>query len=86
MFRNLSNNEIYYNDQVIRLLQNYRSAYMQLAVTYYMDYQQEKRKKIPDEYVLNDLSEKAITVLDKMRFNIPESTIPIFAGKISKFS
>tara|TARA_B110000438_G_scaffold36698_1_gene36450 strand:- start:2287 stop:5151 length:2865 start_codon:yes stop_codon:yes gene_type:complete len=77
MFRNLSNNEIYYNDQVIRLLQNYRSAYMQLAVTYYMDYQQEKRKKIPDEYVLNDLSEKAITVLDKMRFNIPESTIPI---------
>ena len=77
MFRNLSNNEIYYNDQVIRLLQNYRSAYMQLAVTYYMDYQQEKRKKIPDEYVLNDLSEKAITVLDQMRFNIPESTIPI---------
>ncbi len=26
-------------------LQNYRSAYMQLAVTYYMDYQKEKRKK-----------------------------------------
>ena len=42
-----------------------------------MDYQQEKRKKNPDEYVLTDLSEKAITVLDQMRFNIPESTIPI---------
>ena len=77
MFRNLGNKETYYNDQVIRLLQNYRSAYMQLAVTYYMDYQQEKRKKNPDEYVLTDLSEKAITVLDQMRFNIPESTIPI---------
>ena len=77
MFRNLGNKETYYNDQVIRLLQNYRSAYMQLAVTYYMDYQQEKRKKTPDEYVLTDLSEKAITVLDQMRFNIPESTIPI---------
>jgi hypothetical protein len=50
---------------------------MQLAVTYYMDYQQEKRKKTPDKYVLTDLSEKAITVLDQMRFNIPESTIPI---------
>lgn len=77
MFRNLGNKETYYNDQVIRLLQNYRSAYMQLAVTYYMDYQQEKRKKTPDKYVLTDLSEKAITVLDQMRFNIPESTIPI---------
>ena len=77
MFRNLGNKETYYNDQIIRLLQNYRSAYMQLAVTYYMDYQQEKRKKTPDEYVLTDLSEKAITVLDQMRFNIPESTIPI---------
>ena len=77
MFRNLGNKETYYNDQVIRLLQNYRSAYMQLAVTYYMDYQKEKRKKTPDKYVLTDLSEKAITVLDQMRFNIPESTIPI---------
>ena len=77
MFRNLGNNEIYYNDQVIRLLQNYRSAYMQLAVTYYMDYQKEKRKKSPDEYALIDLSEKAVSVLDQMRFNIPESTIPI---------
>ena len=77
MFRNLGNDEIYFNDQIIRLLQNYRSAYMQLAVTYYMDYQKEKRKKNPDEYVLLDLSEKAVSVLDQMRFNIPESTIPI---------
>ena len=77
MFRNLGNGEIYFNDQIIRLLQNYRSAYMQLAVTYYMDYQKEKRKKTPDEYILLDLSEKAVSVLDQMRFNIPESTIPI---------
>ena len=77
MFRNLGNDEIYYNDQVIRLLQNYRSAYMQLAVTYYMDYQQEKRKKTPDEFLLADLSGKSVSVLDQMRFNIPESTIPI---------
>ena len=77
IFRNLGNNEIYYNDQVIRLLQNYRSAYMQLAVTYYMDYQNEKKKKDSDEYLLTELSEKATSVLDQMRFNIPESTIPI---------
>tara|TARA_B100001113_G_scaffold299641_1_gene258071 strand:- start:1032 stop:1613 length:582 start_codon:yes stop_codon:yes gene_type:complete len=50
---------------------------MQLAVTYYMDYQQEKRKKTPDEYLLADLSEKSVSVLDQMRSNIPEVTIPI---------
>ena len=77
MYRNLGNEKIYYNDQIIRLLQNYRSAYMQLAVTYYMDYQKEKRKKNPDDYVLADLSSKSVAVLDQMRFNIPEETIPI---------
>ena len=50
---------------------------MQLAVTYYMDYQTEKNKKSPDENILSDLSSKAVSVLDQMRFNIPELTIPI---------
>ena len=77
MFRNLGNEKIYYNDQIIRLLQNYRSAYMQLAVTYYMDYQKEQRKKTPDAYLLADLSSKSVAVLDQMRFNIPEDIIPI---------
>ena len=77
MFRNLGNDKIFYNDQIIRLLQNYRSAYMQLAVTYYMDYQKEKNKKSPDENILSDVSNKAVSVLDQMRFNIPELTIPI---------
>ena len=77
MFRNLGNDKIFYNDQIIRLLQNYRSAYMQLAVTYYMDYQKEKNKKSPDENFLSDVSNKAVSVLDQMRFNIPELTIPI---------
>ena len=77
MFRNLGNDKIYYNDQIIRLLQNYRSAYMQLAVTYYMDYQNEKRKKEPDEILLSDFSSKSVAVLDQMRFNIPEESIPI---------
>lgn len=82
MFRNLGNDEIYYNDQIIRLLQNYRSAYMQLAVTYYMDYQKEQRKKAPDTYSLADLSSKAVEVLDQMRFNIPEKTIPITSADL----
>ena len=82
MYRNLGNEKIYYNDQIIRLLQNYRSAYMQLAVTYYMDYQKEKRKKNPDDYILADLSSKSVAVLDQMRFNIPEGTIPITSADL----
>ena len=77
MFRNLGNDKVYFNNQIIRLLQNYRSAYMQLAVTYYLDYQKETRKKEPDEFVLTDLREKTLVVLDQMRINIPESTIPM---------
>ena len=82
MFRNLGNDKIYYNDQIIRLLQNYRSAYMQLAVTYYMDYQKEQRKKAPDTNLLADLSSKSVEVLDQMRFNIPEETIPITSADL----
>jgi len=82
MFRNLGNDKIYYNDQIIRLLQNYRSAYMQLAVTYYMDYQKEQRKKVPDTNLLADLSSKSVEVLDQMRFNIPEETIPITSADL----
>jgi hypothetical protein len=82
MFRNLGNEKIYYNDQVIRLLQNYRSAYMQLAVTYYMDYQKEQRKKVPNTDLLEDLSSKAVAVLDQMRFNVPESIIPITSADL----
>tara|TARA_B100000949_G_scaffold55654_1_gene49017 strand:- start:2112 stop:3743 length:1632 start_codon:yes stop_codon:yes gene_type:complete len=79
MFRNLGNDEVYFNDQIIRLLQNYRSAYMQLAVTYYLDHQKETRKKDSNEGVLNDLREKTLLVLDQMRINIPESTIMVTA-------
>jgi len=78
MFRNLGNDKVYFNKQTKRLLQNYRSAYMQLAVNYYMDYQKEnRRKKNKDEEKLADLREKIILTLDKMNQNIPDTTIPI---------
>jgi len=78
MFRNLGNDKIYFNDQTKRLLQNYRSAYMQLAVTYYLDYQKENRKKInKDEAKIDDLRSKIIATLNKMDENIPDDVIPI---------
>ena len=78
MFRNLGNKDVFLNKQTKRLLQNYRSAYMQLTVSYYMDYQREDRKKKnKDEEKLADLRTKVIDTLNKMNQNIPDETIPI---------
>jgi hypothetical protein len=79
MFRNLGNDKVFFNKQTKRLLQNYRSAYMQLAVTYYMDYQREirKRKNNDDDKELADLRTSISNILDKMNQNIPSETIPI---------
>ena len=78
MFRNLGNNAVYYNKQTKRLLQNYRSAYMQLAVVYYMEYQRKDRKKdnrSKDE--LTSLKETIVKILNKMEQNIPGDVIEI---------
>ena len=78
MYRNLGNKTVYYNKQTKRLLQNYRSAYMQLAVIYYMEYQRkDKKKNNRSEKDLVILKEKIIKVLDKMEQNIPGDVIPI---------
>ena len=78
MFRNLGNESVYFNKQTKRLLQNYRSAYVQLAFTFYMEYQNQlkaKSKASPEE--LDELKEKIILTLNKMGEKIPEKTIPI---------
>ena len=78
MFRNLGNENVFFNKQTKRLLQNYRSAYMQLAVTYYMEYQRlDRKKKNRDEDLMSSLKTKTVDVLNKMEQNIPGNTIPI---------
>ena len=74
LFRHLGNDEVYYNEQVIRLLQNYRSAYMQLAVHYFMDFQKlPKDQKEAEKGKL--LKAKVMLILDEMNENIPDNTI-----------
>ena len=74
LFRHLGNEEVYYNEQIIRLLQNYRSAYMQLAVHHFMDYQKLAKDQKDDEKG-KSLKAKVLLVLDEMNENIPENTI-----------
>ena len=58
-YRNLDNPDVYYNDNIISLLQNYRSAFFQLA----------------QFYLYKKDNEKALVVLDRMSEAIPEDVI-----------
>ena len=72
LFRNLGNEDVFYNTQIIRLLQNYRSAYMQLAVHHYMEFQ---RLQAANKDSAEVSRKKAEMVLDKMSENLPVNTI-----------
>jgi tetratricopeptide (TPR) repeat protein len=65
-YRNLNNPEVYYNDNILGLLQNYRSAFLRLA-----NYYQTQGKGDPS------MNEKALAVLDKMNEVMPEEVIPL---------
>ena len=73
LYRNLGREDVYYFPSTnIRLLQNLRSAHMQLAAYHYMsfkDYQISNKEK--SEIHRN----KALAVINKMQDNIPERTI-----------
>jgi len=75
LFRNLGNDEVYFNQQIVRLLQNYRSAYWQLAVHYFLEFQREGRKSSPNQEYREEMRTKALAVLNQMSKNIPEKTI-----------
>ena len=77
LFRNLGNENVHYSPQIIRLLQNYRSAYMQLAVHYFFDYQKLNRKEDADPEEVEILRLRVKKTLDQMEKNLPERTIAI---------
>ncbi|MDA0986275.1 MAG: DUF2723 domain-containing protein [Bacteroidetes bacterium] len=62
MYRNLNNPEVTYDDNVIRLVSNYRNAFLRLSLHYLNS--------------LKDNS-KAIAVLDSMESKLPRSVIPV---------
>ncbi len=73
LYRNLGNEDVYFNPQIVRLLQNYRSAYMQLAVHYYFKFQKARDAKNEEE--TERLRLKILEIMDKMEENIPSHTI-----------
>jgi len=77
MFRNLGNKNVYYSDQIIRLMQNYRSGYLQLAVVYYFEYQDMLNDPSNRPEEIETARQKVLSVLQKMDQNLPQETIPI---------
>jgi hypothetical protein len=60
-YTNLNSPDVYYPENVLRLLQNYRKGFLQLVY----------------EYSINNEREKALDVLYKMDEFLPDETIPI---------
>lgn len=89
-YRNLNNPKVHYDDNVHRLMQNYRSAYLQLA-TYYLSlnrpgtviYDPEKpmEDNIADFEALSDY-DKVLFLLDTMEGYMPDEVVPISSDEI----
>ena len=71
-YRNLNNPEVYFNANIVGLLQNYRSAFLRLG-TYY------QAKSLTDL----SMNEKMLKVLYKMDEVIPEEVIPLRDYRLS---
>jgi tetratricopeptide (TPR) repeat protein len=90
-YRNLGNPKVHYDDNVYRLLQNYRSAFMQLATHYLTTdkpgtatYSQQKApsESLKDFKQFSD-RDKVLFIMDSMERYIPEEVIPITSDEIS---
>jgi tetratricopeptide (TPR) repeat protein len=66
-YRNLDNPDVYYNENIIGLLQNYRSAFVKLV----------------SHHGSNREQDKAVEVLDKMSEVLPEKVIPMRSYQLS---
>lgn len=60
-YRNLNDKDVFFNDNIRKLIQNYRSGFLQLAYYYYSQ----------------NNSENLAAILDSMQVAIPEEVIPI---------
>ena len=67
-YRNLNNPDVYYNDNILSLLQNYRSAFFQLI----------------QFHLSRGEKEKALLALDRMSEVMPEAVIPTNNYRISE--
>ena len=66
-FRNLDNPSVYLNDDIKRMMQNYRSAYLQLAMA----------------HMYSDRNEEGLEVLRRMEEYLPEERLPTYSMELA---
>jgi cytochrome c-type biogenesis protein CcmH/NrfG len=76
-YRNLNNPDVYYNDNIIGLLQNYRAAYLRLANAYFVDQDYEK---------LGATLEKMEEVMPFEVIPAPDIRLPLQVGQYFHFA
>lgn len=76
-YRNLDNPDVYYNPNIIKLLQNYRSAFLQLSGNEFRSY----RKRMTDASATDDDRERArreaLEILELGNTLMPTDVIPV---------
>ena len=88
-YRNLDNPNVTFNDNIIKLLQNYRSAFLQLAYHYYSrkdDGLEPENMSLEEQYAdFDSLSSRAKVnlILRFMEEKIPEDVIPLNNDEIT---
>jgi len=65
-----------------RFIQNYRSSFLQLAVTFYMDYNKENNSNPRNDKKLSDLKNSIIDILNTMENKIPSEKIDFINDEI----
>ncbi|TKJ38384.1 membrane protein [candidate division LCP-89 bacterium B3_LCP] len=89
-YRNLDNPDIHYDENVHRLLQNYRSAYLQLATHYLVKDRPGTAVYDPDrppDETLRDFDQlsdrdKVLFLVDSMERYLPDEVVPISSHEI----
>lgn len=82
LFRNLDNPDVYYNPNIVKLLQNYRSAYMQLAASKYYDFMDKRRAGQVGADAIETMQGDVLAVLDRMEEKVPVTTIPMTSKEL----
>ncbi|MFC1581276.1 DUF2723 domain-containing protein [Candidatus Neomarinimicrobiota bacterium] len=83
LFRNLGNTEVHYSPQIVRLLQNYRTAYLQLVVHYYFQYDNLQKNPGTSESEIEQTRQDVLTILGQMDKNLPPDVIPVASKDLS---
>jgi tetratricopeptide (TPR) repeat protein len=82
LYRNLGNSSVYYNPSTVRLLQNYRTAYLQLVVHHFFKFRDLSENPDADPAQIAEIRSTILTILTQMDKNIPPDVISYDSGAL----